>query len=205
MINQKVALIGYSGHAFVIAEMLQLNGLELMGYCEKTVKPNNPFHLPYLGFELDADVLGLIGSNCYFPAIGDNNLRMKTYLALTDAGCISLRCIHPRSTVSALAEIGEGTAIMAGALINPLVKVGKGVIINTGSIIEHECTIGDFSHIAPGAVLAGNVTIGKGSFIGANAVIKQGVCIGANVTVGAGSVILKDVIDGVVVKGNPGK
>ena len=48
-----VVLIGYSGHSYVIAEILVLSGFVLKGYCEKSRISYNPYDLEYLGFEQD--------------------------------------------------------------------------------------------------------------------------------------------------------
>ena len=38
-------LLGYSGHAFVVAEAASLQGFKLLGYAEKDKKDLNPFQL----------------------------------------------------------------------------------------------------------------------------------------------------------------
>lgn len=49
------------------------------------------------------------------------------------------------------------------------------------------------------------IKIGNDVWIGGSAVIAPGVTIGNNVTIAAGAVVVKDVIDNVVVGGNPAK
>ena len=67
--------------------------------------------------------------------------------------------IHPTAYTSD-AQIGPGTVIMAGVIIQPGCRIGKHVILNTGCQLDHDCVIEDFAHIAPGAVLCGNVHVG---------------------------------------------
>lgn len=186
--TKELFLIGYSGHAYVCAEVALLNGYVIEGYFELTQMPSNPFKLNYRG---KGDVLD--PALLVFVAIGDNALRNKLYnKAFTNGNAIST-LIHPKANVSELAEVKSGTLICAGAIINPLAEIGKGVIINSGAVIEHECRIGNFTHIAPGAVLTGNVNVGELCFIGANAVVKQGITICSNVTIGMGAVVTKDI------------
>jgi sugar O-acyltransferase (sialic acid O-acetyltransferase NeuD family) len=201
----KVVLIGYSGHSYVIAEILQLSGYSIAGYCEKSQMGYNPFDLNYLGYETDINIVqNFIGSNYkFFPAIGDNKIRERVTLYLQNLDLKPLNAIHPDSSISLKSSLGDGVMISSGVRINPLSIINDGTIINTGAIIEHECKIGQFSHIAPGAVLAGNVSIGARSFIGANAVIKEGIIIGSDVIVGAGAVVICNVQDGITVVGNP--
>ena len=45
MSDKKVILIGYSGHAFVVAETVIENGLKIIGYSEKEKLYSDPFDL----------------------------------------------------------------------------------------------------------------------------------------------------------------
>ena len=202
--NNAIIIVGYSGHAYVVCDCAQKNGLEIVGYCEPVPRPTNPFDLPYLGHENSELTQEKLMTADYFVAIGDNQTRRKITEHLqrnTQKKPFSL--IHPSAIVGVLVEMGAGVLVAAGAKINVLAHIGDGVICNTGSIVEHECSLGAFVHLAPGAVLCGNVRVGENSFIGANAVVKQGVKIGTNVVVGAGAVVLKDVPDNATVVGNP--
>jgi len=204
-INKDIVIIGYSGHAFVVAEILLQLGYSIRGYMEKAEVSRNLFNLPYLGIEQNPNDLKKIIGIPVFPAIGDNLIRSKAFNFLKENGFEIPAVVALKASVSGKSEIKEGTLVSHGVCINPFAKIGRGVIINTGAIVEHECIIGDFAHIAPGAVLAGNVKVGKGCFIGANAVVKQGVTIGENSIIGAGAVVLHDVDKNQKIAGNPAK
>jgi sugar O-acyltransferase (sialic acid O-acetyltransferase NeuD family) len=203
--NKEIVLFGYSGHAFVAAEVIVKAGYTLMGYLDKQEQDLNPYGLKYLGFEEDASLMNSLYNYAFFPSIGDNNIRRKVFETFIAQGFEFITAIHPKANIASMVMIGQGSLVCQGANINPLVEMGTGVIINTGAVVEHECEIGDFSHIAPGAVLAGNVEVGYNTFIGANAVVKQGVRIGNNVVVGAGAVVLHDLDDNKIYFGNPAK
>ena len=47
--NKPVAIVGYSGHAYVIIDILLSAGRMVIAYCDQEEKTNNPFHLMYLG------------------------------------------------------------------------------------------------------------------------------------------------------------
>jgi sugar O-acyltransferase (sialic acid O-acetyltransferase NeuD family) len=200
---KNVALIGYSGHAYVAIEALKLSGHKIFGYIQKEKNNLNPYKITYLGTEDDYNLLMKLKDNSFFTAIGNNSIRRKVTEYLLEKGLELTKAIHPKANLSPMAEIEAGVLICQGSTVNPLALIKKGTIINTGAIIEHECYIDEYVHIAPGATIAGNVSIGSNSFIGANSVIKQGLKIGSNVTIGAGSVIIKNIPDNETWFGNP--
>lgn len=201
-----ILLIGYSGHAYVVCDVLASQNQKIIGYCDGEEKVMNPFNLRYFGSENSEHGKTILRSNDYFVAIGDNKTRKKVIENLLQNGFQNpINAIHKQSIVSKFSSIGYGALISAGAIINVLAEIGNGVICNTNCVIEHECVISDFVHIAPSAVLCGNVRVGENTFIGANSVVKQGIKIGKNVIVGAGSVVIRDIPDNVTVAGNPAK
>ena len=128
-------------------------------------------------------------------AVGDNRDRKAEAERLTAEGYEFIPLVHSRATVAPsphlpadFALIGDGTVVMAGAVVQPSAKVGKHCILNTSCVVEHDCAIGDYAHIAPGAVLCGNVTVGEGALIGAGAVCVPGAVIPPWSLVKAGTV-----------------
>lgn len=201
----EIVVIGYSGHAYVVIDAAEKAGLQVKAYAEKEERAQNPFKLEYLGFEGDENFEGWDKGYEFILGIGDNRIRERVVERIISKKEKLRSVLHSSANIGSHVEIGEGTFVAAGAIINPLVKIGKAVIINTGAIVEHECQIGGCAHIASGAVLAGNVKVGDRSFIGANTVIKEGVEIGNDVIIGAGTVVLNDVESESKVVGNPGR
>jgi sugar O-acyltransferase (sialic acid O-acetyltransferase NeuD family) len=202
-LKKPVAIIGYSGHAYVIVDIFLSAGRLVTAYCDAEEKLKNPYHLQFLGKE--SDVISKLKKFDYFVCVGHNGIREKIHQMMSELLRKPINAIHPSAVISSSVKMQDGIMIAANATINPLVEIGRGVICNTSSSIDHECMIGDFAHIGPGAVLCGNVSIGNHTFVGANAVIRQGITIGNNVMIGAGAVIVKDLPDNVVVVGNPQK
>jgi sugar O-acyltransferase (sialic acid O-acetyltransferase NeuD family) len=202
-LKKPVAIVGYSGHSFVIIDILLSAGRLVTAYCDSEQKEFNPYHLTYLGKE--SEVIHQLKNYDFFACVGHNGIREKIHTNLSQYLGNPINAIHPSAVISASCKIGDGVMIAANATLNPLVEIGRGVICNTSTSIDHECIIGDFTHIAPGAVLCGNVKVGRSTFVGANSVIRQGITIGNNVTIGAGTVVVKDIPDGATVVGNPAK
>lgn len=189
-------LFGASGHGKVIAEIAKLNQIPLEGIIDQ-----NPDLKEFLDFPVlqhpptDAiDIIISIGNNAIRKLIVTENTQFR-YPTL----------IHPNAIVSDSATIGNGTVILAGAVVNAAVKIGQHCIINTCSSIDHDCIIDDFAHISPQVSLAGSVSVGEGSQVGIGACVIPGIRIGKWAMVGAGTVVIHDVPDYAVVVGNPGK
>lgn len=202
-LKKPVAIIGYSGHSYVIIDILLNTGRLVTAYCDQEEKDQNPYHLQYLGKE--TEVAKKLKKFDFFACVGHNGIREKIHIQMSALLGNPINAIHPSAVISSSVKMGDGVMVAANATLNPLVEIGRGVICNTSCTIEHECRIDDFVHVAPGAVLCGNVNIGKGTFVGANSVIRQGITIGKNVIIGAGTVIIKNIPDNVTVVGNPQK
>ncbi len=202
--KNSIAIIGYSGHSFVVLDAAKQMNLDVKYYCERNQAAFNPFKINYLGDE-GSDSFDWNSIDQFILGIGDNKIRQKVANLILSKKKILLNVIHPSSIISNYATFGVGNFVAAKVTINALAKIGNNCILNTGCIIEHECIIESGTHIAPGSVLAGNVSVGENSFIGANSVVKQGVKIGNGVTVGAGSVVIKDIPDNEIWAGNPAK
>lgn len=194
-----IYLIGASGHAKVIIEILERLGLEIGGLMDANSSITSL--LDYrcgtafpLAFDADKDMVIL--------SIGNNSTR-KHLASKEDFRYAT--AVHPDSTISPRSQLGEGTVVMAGVRVNAEVQVGKHAILNTNCTIDHDCVLEDYVHISPNVALAGGVTIGEGTHIGIGACIIPGVKIGKWCTVGAGAVVIKDIPDYAVVVGNPAK
>lgn len=191
-----INLFGASGHAKVIMDIIRAQGdapgvlFDDSPHCREL--HGHPVFRP--------DERGVVGP--LIISVGNNSVRRMI------AGRHNVpyaRAIHPETIISPSAEIGEGSVVMQGAIIQADVRIGRHCIINTGASIDHECVIGDFAHISPHSTLCGNVHVGEGSWIGAATTIIPGIKIGKNCTIGAGSVVLRDIPDGATAYGNPCK
>lgn len=203
--KKEVVIVGYSGHGLVVADAAIEASINLKYYSEKVESKINPFNLSYIGFEQNIHFNAFGKGYEFILGVGDNKIRYDISENIKNRNETLRSVVHPDTSISKSAEIGNGSFVSRGVCVNALAVIGENVILNTGCIIEHGCQIANSVHIAPGAVLAGDVVIGEMSFIGANSVIKQGIKIGKNVIVGAGSVVVKDIPNAGIYIGNPAK
>lgn len=194
----KISLYGASGHGKVIADLLKNAHCEVVAFFDDNPKDKTLLSIPVYHSSKMKDVK----AEEIILSVGNNSVRKKLSKLVEKPFAIG---IHPQAILSAHYQIGEGSVLMAGVILNSDVTIGKHCILNTGCIIEHDCHIADFVHVSPGVSLAGNVSIGEGTHVGIGASVIQGIKIGKWVTIGAGSVIIKDIPDYAVVVGNPGK
>jgi sugar O-acyltransferase (sialic acid O-acetyltransferase NeuD family) len=111
--------------------------------------------------------------------------------------------IHPRAWLGDRNEIGTGSVVCAGALLETDLQVGDHVVVNLGASVAHEARVGDFVTIAPGVRISGTVTIGEGCDMGTGAAVVQGLEIGPWSVIGAGAVVTADIPPNVTAVGVP--
>ncbi|MFY0255865.1 acetyltransferase [Chitinophaga sp. 30R24] len=188
-------LYGASGHAKVIIEILQSQGILVEGLFDDNPDIRQLWEYAVTAF---ADV----GIQEMIVSIGNNAIRKKVAASLP---VLFGRALHQRANISPTATIGAGTVVMAGATLNADVNVGRHCIINTNASVDHDCVLEDYVHISPNAALCGNVTIGEGAHIGAGAVVIPGVTIGRWAVIGAGAVVTRDIPTYSTAVGNPAR
>ena len=200
--SKSVVIIGASGHGKVIADIIVNSDDKVLGFLDDAddVQGKKIIGFPVLGKIADFDnyrdcefVIAI--GNPYIREKISNELPVKWYTA-----------IHPTAVISSLdVEIGEGTVIMANAVVNPSARIGKHCIINTGAIVEHDNILEDYVHLSPNVTLAGIVKVGKSTHIGAGSCTKQVLNIASNCVIGAGSVIVKDITESGTYVGVPAR
>ena len=190
-------LYGASGHAKVIIDILQSQGVSISGLFD-----DNPNLKELQGIQVLGSYQGQLLEVPLLISIGNNEIRKKIAQQFQTKFGIA---IHTSTIVSSSASIGAGTVVMQGAIIQADVRIGEHVIINTRASIDHDCEIANFAHISPGAVLSGNVIVGEGTHLGAGVVVIPGVRIGKWSKIGAGAVVISDIPDGVTAVGNPAR
>lgn len=186
----KIVIVGFGGHAKSVADCIEREGrFHIVGYTDIREQVSS---YKYLG--TDSVLPSLFENGIKYAAVGigymgRGSLRKGIYAELKSIGFEFPIIKDPSSIISDTVQIGEGTFIGKGAIVNAEASIGKMVIVNTKALIEHECVIGDFVHIAVGAVLCGQVKVGEAAFVGANATVIQCQKIKPQMLVPAGTII----------------
>ena len=203
--NKKIVIIGAGGHGAVIIDLIetiykgkQLPEIELLddGVPSGTVLYGK-------------NVVGKVADCTAYPegtefiiAIGNNRIR-KRIAEQYPLNYVTF--IHPSAVVGRNVSLGQGTVVMANAVINCESQIGDHCIINTAATVDHENVIEDYVHLSPGVHLGGCVKVGECSWVGIGSTVIQGISIGESATVGAGTVVIRNVSSGTTVVGNPAR
>ena len=198
-----IIVIGGGGHAKIVISLLKkISKYNILGYAD-IQDHGQVLGVKYLGY--DDDVLKYDTKPTLALGIGQiKNISFRKSIVdlFKKNGFEFETIISPDSIINEEVEIGEGTVIIDGAVINSGSNIGKYSIVNTKVSVDHDCIIRDFVHIAPGVTICGGVKVEKDSFVGTGTTILQYKHIGTNCIVGAGSVVTKDIPDNVIAYGN---
>ena len=192
-----ILLLGGGGHCRSCIDVIESTGdYRIVGI----VQPQVEGQQPVLGYPIvgsDDDLPRLLADTPYalitVGQIKTPAIRIRLFERLIQHQAQLPRIVSAHAYCSRHAQIGAGTIVMHGALINANAVVGDNVIINSHALIEHDVQIGSHCHIATGARINGSTQIGTGCFIGSGAIVRQDVHIGAGSIIAAGQVVLNDV------------
>lgn len=191
--QKRVIVIGASGHARVISDIIKLSNDELVGFLDdnQDIQGNEIFdNKIVLGTTSEEDVLKY--KDCYF-IIGIGSNRIRKLIAEKYPNLKWYTAIHPSAIIGSYVEIGEGTVIMPGVVINTGTKVGNHCIVNTCVSLDHDNILEDYVHISPGSHLAGTVTIKESTWICSGVTIINNVTIEKNNIIGAGATVIDNI------------
>jgi len=202
----KLVIYGAGGHAKVVCDAALKAGFVILGFLDDN--PSNHgawvWEWPVLGGR-ERLIEGFSEDVRLVLAVGDNRKRKALAQWAEALGYTFASVVHPSAVLGRGVSIGEGTVILAQAVVNSDTVIGRHVILNTASSVDHDGVLGDFVHIAPGAHLAGEVRVEEGALIGVGAAVLPGRRVGAWSIVGGGAVVIRDVPRGQTVVGVPAR
>jgi len=149
-VKKKLYIVGTGGHARKVTETAILSGWQIAGYLEEKLEK----HTNFMNNKVTSDFSVVKQTGSFFiVAIGEGAVRMRIQQKLENLGGRPVSLRHPEAYISRDAIIGEGTVILAKAVIESMVKIGKGVIIDIGALIDHDTEIENYIHVRPGTIL----------------------------------------------------
>lgn len=210
MAERQFVCWGASGHAKVIADLLGCQHDRLVALIDASLAQSFAAGVPLLRDlgALDRWLQERSAAPQLYGTVAIGRCgpdRMDCLQALRARGLQTPNLVHPAASVSAHSSIGEGSQILAHALVAAEARIGEACIINHKASIDHECVLEEGVHVAPGATLCGCVHVERNVFVGAGAVILPRIRIGAHAVIGAGAVVTHDVPAGATVYGNPAR
>lgn len=207
---EDIILIGSSGHAKVIIDIVEREGrYKIVGLLDRfRCIGEQTLGYKVLGKEEDLPQLAKLRALAgVIVAIGDNFVRAKVAASISEI-CPTLRfvhTVHPRASIAREVYVGDGTVVMAGVSVNPSCSIGRHCILNTNSSLDHDSVMEEFSSLGPNATTGGNCRIGAYSAISIGATLVHNVQVGEHTIIGAGATVLKNLDSFKVAYGVPTK
>ncbi len=190
--KKRLLIVGAGGHGKVVADIaMKMSLWESIAFLDDNDSLGEVLGLKVIDKATEATKY--VRDSDLFVAIGNDTIRERTQRELESAGAELPVLIHPHAVIAQDVELGVGSVVMAGVVINSCTRIGRGCIINTGATIGHDNIIEDFVHVSPGVNTGGSVRIGTGTWIGLGSKIVNNVNITGGCTVGAGAVVVKDI------------
>jgi sugar O-acyltransferase (sialic acid O-acetyltransferase NeuD family) len=202
---------GCAGHAKVLASAIQSQNGQILAFFDNrevlSILDGVPVYFGELGFNTWVREAKDLSNVTGLVAIGGHRGadRMSIQKLFRGAGLKLDPLIHPAAFVCDTAALGEGTQVLAQAVVAADSRLGDVCIVNHKASVDHECILGNGVHLAPGATVCGCVTIGDNVMVGAGSIVLPRLKIGPDAMIGAGAVVTKDVPARSIVVGNPGR
>lgn len=207
---QNIVIFGASGHGSVVLDCIEKEAkYQVIGFVD-SFKTKGTEHNGYTVLGSEYDLPQIIEEYEVFGgivAIGDNWNRSlivdRIAKIVPDFNYVS--AVHPNAEIGKEVQLGDGSVIMPGVMVNANAIIGNHCILNTSSSLDHNGLMNHFSSLAPNVCAGGNLILGKGSAICLGSNIIENITIGAHTVIGAGSLVVGNIGDHLLVYGSPAK
>jgi sugar O-acyltransferase (sialic acid O-acetyltransferase NeuD family) len=192
--SEPLLMIGSGGHARSLIDVVESSSrwhvLGLVGLPEQVGE--EVLGYPVLGCDQD---LSSLRQKCAHALLAIGQIGFSTHRQRLEAMLKRLAFALPavisdRAHVSRHAQLGLGTSVGHGVIVNAGSRIGDCCILNSNALIEHDAVVGDYCHISTGALVNGGVVIGEGSFIGSGAVLREGLILPPQTVISAGKRVM---------------
>lgn len=138
--SNRYLILGNGGHASVIKDLVAKRNGSIVHVFNDDKEYDDSF-----GPELPLII-----------AIGNNVTRRKIAEKIKHSMPV---LIHPSAQLAADVVPGEGTIILANAVIQAGAKIGRHCLVNANVVIDHDAEVGDFVTIYPNVYIGGAACI----------------------------------------------
>lgn len=157
-------IIGAGSHAHRVAEAICASGGTIVGFAKTDVPTSESYGEAGWNQPLRFDqALERFPEAAVVVGIGAIEPRSKIIESIRRLGRRLPPIVHPQSTVSPSAELGDGVVILPAAVVEWRATIGVGAIIDTHAIVSHEARIGAMSHIQTGTIVGPRAEVRPGT------------------------------------------
>ena len=165
---QRWLILGAGGHGRSVCDAIAASGDHVVGFLDDTLPAGTLVSgIAVLGgLSFAWDLNRLFDASDEAPpdqvvvAIGNPALR-QTWQQVLEQVAVPLGVVlHPRAIVSATAQLGPGSVVLAGAVVNANATLHQGVLVNSGAVVDHDAICGAYSQLGDNAAMAGGSRLG---------------------------------------------
>jgi hypothetical protein len=177
----RLVILGAGGHGCTVASVAKLIGkYEEIFFLDDHYIDNECKELFYGPAKVSCKLRGkcceytefIDKSTEFYPAFGDNHIRIKWQNEIISQNGELATIIHPSSIVDKDSIIKQGTVVLQNAVINVGCIIEKGCIINIGAIIDHGCHINEGVHVNSGAIVMAENNIPQYTLVNSGEIVK---------------------------------
>lgn len=185
----RVAIVGAGGYGRVALDVLISAGLGgwVIGFYDDNhaMLPNEIRGYPVVGDTGILQSMLSVEEVQVVVAITDNVARLRVANSLRGLGGRFFTAAHPQASVSAEANVGDGTVLAAGAVVHPDSAVGSHCFVGPGAVVDRDAVVGAGAWLSAGSIVGSGARVGARTRLGQNASVGRRARVGDDVEVPA--------------------
>jgi sugar O-acyltransferase (sialic acid O-acetyltransferase NeuD family) len=123
-----------------------------------------------------------------------NRARADMFVRLKAIGYGVETYVHPDARIHTDRQVGEGSVVLPGAVIEPYAQVGANTMVWCNVTVAHHSSVGDNCWLGAGTVISGQAKVLHNTFLGVNCTVVNDVTVGEFNIVGAAAMISRSTV-----------